>query len=124
MRSDWRAAVLAWTVTPEGSALRVTLSAPGTTGFTKSYRFTESGLEEVTFTWPASDDDGGWFVTEASHEGRLDLQGDPPPEHWTYPIETVAKSERGLERTLQGTATVLRWPARLGTARVRMAPAR
>lgn len=124
MRSDWRAAVLDWTVTPEGTALRVTFRAPDTTGFTKSYRFTESGLEEVAFTWSASDGDKEWFVTEVSHEGRLDLQADPPPEDWTYPIETVAKSERGLERTLQGTATVLRWPARLGAARVRMAPAR
>jgi hypothetical protein len=37
---------------------------------------------------------------------------------WQHAIETVAKSERGLDRTLQGTSYLLRWPVQLGSAEV------
>jgi hypothetical protein len=40
----------------------------------------------------------------------------PPADPWHFPIETVAKSERGLDRTRQGESLTLRWPVRLGEA--------
>ncbi len=41
---------------------------------------------------------------------------------WASPIESVAKSERGLERTVQGQAVVMLVPASAGRARVRFTP--
>ncbi|MGH7702665.1 MAG: alpha-amylase/4-alpha-glucanotransferase domain-containing protein, partial [Gemmatimonadales bacterium] len=38
----------------------------------------------------------------------------PTAEVWSYDITTVAKSERGLEETLQGRSFTPRWPAALG----------
>jgi hypothetical protein len=46
----------------------------------------------------------------------------PPGEEWQYVVETVAKSESGLERTRQGDAVVLRWPVELGGASVVVTP--
>jgi hypothetical protein len=37
---------------------------------------------------------------------------------WEHPIETVAKSERGLDRTLQGISYLVRWPATAGSGEV------
>ena len=56
--------------------------------------------------------------------GGLELRATPPAEEWRFPIETVAKSERGLDRTRQGESVTLRWPIRLGKAVVEIPPAR
>ena len=45
---------------------------------------------------------GGRFAPELSFGTPLELRLDPEVEPWRFPIETVAKSERGLEKTLQG----------------------
>jgi alpha-amylase/4-alpha-glucanotransferase-like protein len=50
----------------------------------------------------------------------LELRPEPEAELWTFPIETVAKSERGFDRTRQGDSVTLRWPVRLGEASVRL----
>ena len=41
---------------------------------------------------------------------------------WSYDVTTVAKSERGLEETLQGRSFTPRWPVSLGAARIEVAP--
>ncbi|MES2522082.1 MAG: alpha-amylase/4-alpha-glucanotransferase domain-containing protein [Gemmatimonadota bacterium] len=41
---------------------------------------------------------------------------------WASPIESIAKSERGLERTVQGQAVVMLVPASTGRAGVRFTP--
>jgi hypothetical protein len=43
---------------------------------------------------------------------------------WTYSIETVAKSERGFDRTTQGTSVTLRWKLETGGAKVEVQAAR
>ena len=58
-----------------------------------------------------------WFSTELSCSAELQIDA-PGAARWDYPIETVAKSEKGFDRTSQGTATVLRWPAGAGHAHV------
>jgi hypothetical protein len=66
------------------------------------------------------------FPREARFTTELSLARDVPidPGHhatvWRYPIETVAKSERGLDRTVQGEAVVLSWPVTAGHATVRL----
>jgi hypothetical protein len=40
----------------------------------------------------------------------------PSTTVWQYPISTVAKSERGLEETVQGLSFTPLWPVELGAA--------
>lgn len=90
-------------------------------GLRKSIRFASDGTMTVQWNWPVTEE--GWFTTELSASVPLSIDA-PGSSRWEYPIETVAKSERGFDRTEQGTATVLRWPATNGsaTAVVRRAP--
>lgn len=122
---SWAARPFSWTVERDGEALLVILSPEHQPdGLRKVYRFTPAGLEAVELTWDASAGDGLWFTTELSHTGGVACTTTPEAGVWTYPIETVAKSERGLERTRQGTATVLRWPVAAGHAEVRLSTTR
>jgi len=54
------------------------------------------------------------FSTEVSLSHPLELRTTPPAEAWSFPIATVAKSERGLDQTVQGESVTLRWPAAAG----------
>ena len=49
------------------------------------------------------------------------LVSEPAAQLVVYPIETVAKSERGLDRTAQGECFTLLWNAELGQAAVQLA---
>ncbi len=80
-------------------------------GLTKRYRFRGEGQLEARFEWTA--DAGAWFTTELSLAAPVRLDTDAARE-WRYPIETVAKSESGLQRTVQGEAVVLGWPVGTG----------
>ncbi|MGH7524495.1 MAG: alpha-amylase/4-alpha-glucanotransferase domain-containing protein [Gemmatimonadales bacterium] len=58
-----------------------------------------------------------WFSSEFSSAVPLAIDA-PDAARWDYPIETVAKSEKGFDRVVQGTAVVFRWPIAAGTATV------
>jgi 4-alpha-glucanotransferase len=117
---SWAGMPLACEAVTDGDHVRVALSPAGApTAFRKVYVFGHAGLVAVEFSWRAPDGDS-WFSTEVSHQGPLGLRPTPAAEHWTYPVETLAKSERGFERAVQGQAAVLRWPASLGGAVVTM----
>jgi hypothetical protein len=66
---------------------------------------------------------GDLFATEISLAGPVRLDCTPAPDEWRFPIETLAKSERGLDRTRQGESVTLRWPVELGSAAVVLTPA-
>jgi hypothetical protein len=73
----------------------------------------------VRYAWnPGASAPDDLFSTEISLAGSLEAETTPPAEPWRFAIETVAKSERGLDRTRQGESLTLRWPARLGEAAV------
>jgi 4-alpha-glucanotransferase len=85
----------------------------------KLLRFGSDGEISVRYAW----DPGAWapddvFSTELSLAGPLEPVTEPSADAWKFAIETVAKSERGLDRTRQGESVTLRWPARLGEATV------
>ena len=63
------------------------------------------------------------FATEVSLAAPVRLECTPSADEWRYVIETVAKSERGLDRTRQGDSVTLRWPVELGAAGVVLTPA-
>jgi hypothetical protein len=89
----------------------------------KKMRFEPDGRIVVSYSWdPAIADPDDRFAPELSLAGALELRTTPPAEEWRYTIETVAKSERGLDRTRQGESVTLRWPVHLGNARVELVP--
>jgi 4-alpha-glucanotransferase len=90
----------------------------------KRFEFAADGTLRVSYRWDASigpPDD--LFAPELSLYAPLELRADPEAEIWTFPIETVAKSERGLDRTRQGDSVTLRWLVRIGGASVEIDPA-
>ncbi len=99
---------------PENGGVRVTMHCDDVD---KSIVVTD---EMISCEWrwmPAKYPVDAWFATELSYSAALEIDtGDA--ERWDYEIETMAKSEKGFERATQGTATVLRWPAGSGAARV------
>ena len=105
---------------PDAQSLSLKLIAAGPR-LEKRYRFGAAGDLEVSWAW-----DGGAFpadsvfATELSLARPVELQTTPPAEVWTHAITTTAKSERGLEETVQGQSVTLRWPARVGQATVRV----
>ncbi len=78
-----------------------------------------SGSVEVSWQWdPTAWAAGAWFSSEWSWFAAHPMETDG--ERWSYPVETVAKSERGLDRTVQGEAVVVRWPSTAGRGWVRV----
>ncbi len=85
----------------------------------KRYRFEPRGDVVVSFTWdPDAFPPDAVFATELSLARTVETRTTPAAEVWSYPIVTIAKSERGLEETVQGQALTLRWPASVGHATV------
>jgi alpha-amylase len=113
---SWARAAFAATVHTSPAALEIALVADG---LTKVLRFGSGGLLGVDYRWdPAALPHGAVFATEVSLSRPLELRGSPAAEVWAFPIATVAKSERGLDQTLQGESVTLRWPAAVGGATI------
>jgi len=113
---------LAMTTEVESGAEMVTITLRATDhSLTKRLTFFPDGSVHARFSWPASQFPAdSWFTTEISVTRPVRLKTDTEATVWEHAIETVAKSERGLDRTLQGTAYLVRWPAHLGSAEVEL----
>jgi hypothetical protein len=91
----------------------------------KAYRFSAQGLRAVDYRWdPAVFPARCRFAPELSIAAPLEVTYTPGVEVWSYAIATVAKSERGLEETLQGRSLTPLWPVEVGLARVEFGPER
>jgi alpha-amylase len=64
----------------------------------------------------------GLFAPELSFGEALEVRVTPDAPVWRFPIETVAKSERGLDRTVQGESVTPRWPASGGEFTIEVVP--
>jgi hypothetical protein len=111
--------------TIDSSADRVTLSfklvETGITTFEKHYSFDGDGRLTATYRWsPAALE--GVFTVEVSYRGPLEITASPAAETWSYDITTVAKSEKGLEETVQGRSVTFRWPGAVGSAMLELLP--
>lgn len=92
-------------------------------GLRKTLTLRADGTIEARFVWePGSDTPGGWFTTELSVAGAIVLETNATMT-WRYPIDTVAKSEKGFDRTTQGEAIVLGWKVGTGSGQVTIRPA-
>jgi alpha-amylase/alpha-mannosidase (GH57 family) len=123
--ASWVAAPFGWEIVRAPDGVSVTLRPFSPHGLErKTFRFAPDGHVTVEYRWaPEAFPRDAWFTTELSVSRPVHVTGDPDPVRWTYPITTVAKSERGLEETVQGTAILLRWPAGAGQATVTLDPA-
>jgi alpha-amylase len=120
MRS-WSQATFDATWSVDGDAARIVMISAD---LRKVIDVIDAGrILECRWTWEVDTfAHDAWFSTELSYSGDLLLDA-PGAERWTYPIETVAKSEKGFDRTVQGTAVVLRWPVSMASATVRVSRA-
>jgi hypothetical protein len=88
----------------------------------KELRVAADGRIDASFRWARGLVDDGWFSTEISLAAPLAVVSEPAAQTVVHPIETVAKSEKGLDRTVQGESFTLLWRAALGGASVQLAP--
>ena len=87
----------------------------------KRYQFATMGDLVVALSWdPGAFPPDAVFTTELSLARRVEIQATPAAELWTHAITTTAKSERGLEETVQGQSVTLRWPVTAGHAVVHL----
>ncbi len=124
---SWARAEAAFEVTRSAGAIEVRCTLPvswsGAGPLTKTLRFGADGGLRVAYAWdPRMALDEDLFAPELSLFRPLALRPEPPAEVWTFAVETIAKSERGLDRTRQGESVTLRWPVRLGAARLELGP--
>jgi Domain of unknown function (DUF1926) len=119
---SWAGTPLAMRVEPGPEAIVVVLTAEDGS-LEKRIRFEPSGAVEVSWAWtPEAYPAGSLFTTELSIFGSARLRGIDAVGTWTFPIATVGKSERGLERTEQGFSTTMRWNVEAGAARAQLWP--
>jgi hypothetical protein len=102
------------------TSMTIRLTAPDKS-ISKELTFFPDGSVRANFSWDSSLFPGdAWFTTEISVSRPHVLRTEPETEVWQHPIETVAKSERGLDRTLQGTSYLVRWPIGVGSGEVEL----
>jgi hypothetical protein len=111
----------------------ITVSMHDATGsFTKRLTFHADGSVDAEWTWtedagretrdatasaPASRD-SGLFATELSLSSNVSIHAPDAELAFVYDIDTVARSERGFDRTRQGSAEVRAWAFTAGRARL------
>jgi 4-alpha-glucanotransferase len=124
---SWSQSPCRFVIERSADAIEIVCSFPGADGpdavLIKRLRFTPEGAFSASYRWdPSVGQPEDLFAPELSLYAPLELRTDPPADIWAYPIETVAKSERGLDRTRQGESVTLRWPIHLGEASVEIDP--
>jgi alpha-amylase len=87
-------------------------------GVEKRIRFADDGEITVSWTWTSTFP----FTTEISTTRDIHIDSVPEARTTSMTVETVAKSERGFDRTVQGQSVTLEWDGPQGSAEVRIRP--
>ncbi|MEO7522239.1 MAG: alpha-amylase/4-alpha-glucanotransferase domain-containing protein [Gemmatimonas sp.] len=126
LRSFTRSPLSAATPEVSASEVRIAMSGNGIdAGLLISVRVRANGEITYDIDWRAlALAPGALVALEASLGARtaVTVACDDASTRWESPIESVAKSERGLERTVQGKAVLMLVPVAKGHARVTFAP--
>ncbi|MGH7614507.1 MAG: alpha-amylase/4-alpha-glucanotransferase domain-containing protein, partial [Gemmatimonadales bacterium] len=112
-------------VSASAEAVTVSCRAPGGVeagGLVKQLRFDARGGLRVTYRWDAAAfPEGALFATEISVSRVVTLTCTPAADVWSFPIATVAKSERGMDETVQGYSLTPYWPVDVGGSQIEFA---
>ena len=126
--ASWSRVRMPWSASREGDEVVVRLEGEsGSAALAKEIRVARDGTVAVRYRLSGEGlAAAGRFATELSLAAPLDVRCTPEPDSapWRFPIETVAKSERGLDKTVQGTSVTPSWPAGVGEFGVVVAPLR
>jgi alpha-amylase len=116
---SWTGTAFEWSVetTPEGLVIGLR-SDDAPLDLVKRLTLADDGALRAEYEWSAPPGEG-IFTVELTLSAEVPVEHDADDE-WRHPVETVAKSERGLDRTRQGTGILLRWPASRGSASLRI----
>jgi hypothetical protein len=88
-------------------------------GLEKRLVFDAGGALTVRYRWTGRDFPGdACFAPELSLVRPLELRCTPAARVWSFPVATVAKSERGFDETVQGHSLTPRFPVAQGEARI------
>ncbi len=122
--TSWARARMRCTVTTGPEAVVVTLeSEAGPDGVTKEITVTREGAVRVRYRLALAHlDAGARFAPELSFSAPLDVRTTPEVPVWRFAIETVAKSERGLEKTTQGMSVTPLVPVHAADLTVELVP--
>ena len=121
---SWAQLGCSFTIERQHDTIAIVCTFGGDASLEKRLEFSVDGSVTVRYRWdPSVGQPDDFFAPELSLFAPLEIKTQPSAEIWTFPIETVAKSERGLDRTRQGNSVTLRWPVRLGEARLELTPA-
>jgi 4-alpha-glucanotransferase len=120
-RQTWARTHFTYEIAREDDAIEIALHSPAPASLSKHLRFHRDGRLTVRYAWnPGGAAQGDKFAVELSLFRPVPVSATPMAEIWTHAVETVAKSERGLDRTRQGESVTVRWPAELGSAELRL----
>ncbi len=115
-RESWARARCDATIDASDERIVVRCTAPG---FAVSWTFGFDATIRGEWTWNAARaGDGDRFAPELTLAGTPRIEAPEAVAVWRYPVETYAKSERGLERVLQGESVTPLFDARSGVASV------
>ncbi len=116
--ASWAAVPMEVEVSTTGDRVDIVCRARG---LEKRFRFGADGGLSVAYRWdPGAFPAGAHFAPELSLAHPVTLTCTPETEVWSFPIATVARSERGLDETVQGQSLTPRWPVAVGEARIEM----
>ncbi len=111
---SWARVAMAFEVIQDQDAVEIVCTGEG---LAKRIRFAEDASITVTWSWdPTALDPSSRFTSECSFFRPLEIEAVPAATEWVAPVETVAKSEKGLDRTVQGESLTLLWNASAGNA--------
>jgi alpha-amylase len=119
-RISWARTRCAPRIETGADSVTVHCDAPG---FAVTWLVRADGNIEARYRWDAPGDrDALWFAPELSLAHPLAVGAPDSAATWRYAIETVAKSEQGLERVRQGESVTPLFDARRTEALVTLAP--
>jgi hypothetical protein len=90
-------------------------------GLAVEWRFRGDGDAEVAYRWDGNAfSDGERFAVELSLAAPMEITASGALATWRFDIETVARSERGVRRAVQGISVTLLFDARGGEAQIHL----